>query len=101
VIETTHKSLLGMDFHELRRLVEGLDQPAYRSRQLFEAIYGQRVESVDEISTLPELLREQLKTQGFSIGRAETLHKFASADGTVRYLMKFADSQTVETVWMP
>ena len=27
--------------------------------------------------------------------------KFASADGTVRYLIEFEDGQSVETVWMP
>jgi 23S rRNA (adenine2503-C2)-methyltransferase len=27
--------------------------------------------------------------------------KFVSRDGTVRYLVKFSDEQTVETVWMP
>ena len=27
--------------------------------------------------------------------------KFISRDGTVRYLVKFSDEQTVETVWMP
>ncbi len=27
--------------------------------------------------------------------------KFVSTDGTVRYLLAFADGQSVETVWMP
>ena len=27
--------------------------------------------------------------------------KFVSRDGTVRYLLRLADSETVETVWMP
>jgi len=30
-----------------------------------------------------------------------TDRKFASSDGTVRYLLRLGDSETVETVWMP
>jgi 23S rRNA (adenine2503-C2)-methyltransferase len=35
------------------------------------------------------------------VGAARIEKKFVSADGTVRYLIAFADGQSVETVWMP
>ncbi|MBZ5722718.1 MAG: 23S rRNA (adenine(2503)-C(2))-methyltransferase RlmN [Acidobacteriia bacterium] len=94
-------SLLGLSLQELTALVEEAGQPAYRGRQLFEAIYGQRVESLEKITTLPQDFRASLTQRGSVIGLPAIEKKFVSADGTVRYLIALADQQTVETVWMP
>ena len=95
-----NKELLGLSIQELSLIVEGLGQPAYRARQLAEAIYRQRVESLEKITSLPATFRAELAAC-HSIGLPEVQKKFVSHDGTVRYLMQFADGQSVETVWMP
>src|SRR5271165_3842971 len=95
------QALLGMDAPELSLLVESEGEPAYRARQLMEAVYRERVQSIDEISTLPKPLRARLAEQGISVGLPTMEKKFVSQDGTVRYLIGFADGQSVETVWMP
>ncbi len=95
------KTLLGLTLQELTEVMLELEQPAYRAKQCFEALYIQRIDSIDQISTLPQNLRERLIQEGFSVGSAKIERKFLSKDGTVRYLMGFADSQSVETVWMP
>jgi 23S rRNA (adenine2503-C2)-methyltransferase len=95
------RALLGLDRDELAATVKGLDEPAYRARQLLEAVYRQRVQSIDEISTLPQELRANLVEKGVAIGMPRIEQRFLSVDGTVRYLIAFADGQTVETVWMP
>jgi 23S rRNA (adenine2503-C2)-methyltransferase len=94
-------ALLGQDRAELAALVEGLDEPAYRGQQLLEAVYRQRVELVEQISTLPQQLRGKLAEKGILIGLPRIEQRFVSQDGTVRYLIAFADGQSVETVWMP
>jgi 23S rRNA (adenine2503-C2)-methyltransferase len=93
--------LLGLDRTEMASLVESWGEPAYRTKQLLEAVYRQRVESVDEISTLSQQLRSKLTGNAVSIGLPGIEKRFVSQDGTVRYLMAFPDGQTVETVWMP
>ena len=93
-------SLLGMDRDELDSLAAEAGQPSYRAKQIMEAVYRQRVERLAEISTLPTEFRERLERSGVTVG-AQIEKKFASVDGTVRYLIGFADGQTVETVWMP
>src|SRR5271165_2221079 len=93
--------LLGMEKSELAFLVESEGEPAYRVRQLMEAVYRQRVGSVDQISTLPQGLRVKLGEKGVSVGLPRIEKRFMSQDGTVRYLIEFADGQSVETVWMP
>jgi 23S rRNA (adenine2503-C2)-methyltransferase len=94
-------SLLGMDREEIAALVSEAGEPAYRAKQLMDAVYRQRVESLAEISTLPQEFRERLGASGVSVGAARIEKKFESVDGTVRYLIGFGDGQSVETVWMP
>jgi 23S rRNA (adenine2503-C2)-methyltransferase len=98
-IETT--TLLGMDRQELSALVTEAGQPSYRAKQIMEAVYRQRVESLEEVSTLPQEFRERLTESGVTVGAARIENKFVSGDGTVRYLIGFSDGQSVETVWMP
>ena len=76
-------------------------EPEYRARQLFEAIYSQRLPRLDLISTLPRRFRTILQDQGLEIGQPRIQKSFPSVDGTIRYLVAMADSETVETVWMP
>ena len=99
--QSTHNSLLGLQLTELTLLVEEFGQPTYRARQLFEALYRQRVETPEQISTLPQDFRQSLSERGISVGLPGIEKKFASSDGTVRYLVACADDQSVETVWMP
>jgi 23S rRNA (adenine2503-C2)-methyltransferase len=94
-------ALLGFDQSELTALVDSLGEPGYRAKQLVEAVYRQRVDSLDEISTLSQQLRARLSQKGVSIGLPRIEQRFVSQDGTVRYLIAFADGQSVETVWMP
>ena len=94
-------ALLGLDRAELAALVAGMGEPAYRAAQLLEAVYRQRVESVDQISTLPQGFRVELAEKGVSVGLPRIEQRFVSVDGTVRYLIAFGDGQSVETVWMP
>jgi 23S rRNA (adenine2503-C2)-methyltransferase len=94
-------TVLGLDRSELASLVDTLGEPAYRASQLLDAVYRQWVDSLEQISTLPQPLRAKLAEKGTSIGFPRVERRFVSQDGTVRYLMALADGQTVETVWMP
>jgi 23S rRNA (adenine2503-C2)-methyltransferase len=93
--------LLGLSLEEMTSLAVESGQPSYRGQQLFDAVYRQRLESLDQISTLPAQYRVQLAEQRWAIGTPTVDRKFLSADGTVRYLIKLADGEAVETVWMP
>ncbi len=94
-------SLLGLSLQELTNLALGSGQPAYRGQQLFDAVYRQKIERLDQASTLPLEYRARLAEQGWGVGLPGIARKFVSSDGTVRYLVELADGETVETVWMP
>jgi 23S rRNA (adenine2503-C2)-methyltransferase len=101
MLSQTSNSLLGLNLQELTNLALGSGQPAYRGQQLFDAIYRQKIDQLDQVSTLPLEYRVWLTEQGWRVGLPKIDRKFSSSDGTVRYLMELADGQTVETVWMP
>src|ERR1700722_9534828 len=95
------KPLFGATLQDLASLMEHLGQPAYRATQLNEALYRQRVASLHQITTLPQSLRDSMQAEGYTVGLPELLQTARSIDGTERYLVRMADGETVETVWMP
>jgi 23S rRNA (adenine2503-C2)-methyltransferase len=101
MVEPLTWTLLGMNREELGTLVSEAEEPSYRAKQIMEAVYRQRVETLEEISTLPQEFRERLERSGVTVGAARIEKRFVSVDGTVRYLIGFVDGQSVETVWMP
>ena len=94
--------LFGLSREELTvRMVEA-GEPAWRGQQLADAIYRQRIQSVDEITTFSKELRERLQARGWTVGRPGIAQVFRSVDETERYLVDGQGSlDTVETVWMP
>lgn len=97
----SQNALLGLTRSEVSALVDQWGEPSYRTSQLLEGVYRQRVETIEQISTLPQQLRLKLAELGVAVGLPEIDKRFVSLDGTVRYLMEFTDGQSVETVWMP
>ena len=83
--------------------MDALGEPAFRGRQIAEALYCQRVEELSSVTTLPKSLRDRLTAAGWRIGRPTIAQVFQSTDGTERYLIQCPGPQaeTVETVWMP
>lgn len=84
-----------MDAAEIQQAL-GPGQPRFRAQQIYEAVYHQRVTSLDQITTIPKALREVLP-----LGLPEIAKTYDSVDGTRRYLLRLADGKTVESVWMP
>jgi 23S rRNA (adenine2503-C2)-methyltransferase len=99
--EAKQSGLVGLNLQELAALVQEAGEPPYRARQLFDAVYRQRVDSAEQISNLSREFRRGLQEKGLVIGLPSLEKKFISRDGTVRYLMGLADGDSVETVWMP
>jgi 23S rRNA (adenine2503-C2)-methyltransferase len=100
-VEPRQKALFGMSLDELKALMASLGQKGYRATQIAEALYRQRVTSLDEITVLPAALRSELAAAGYTLSLPEIVQTARSVDGTERYLIRLADGETVETVWMP
>lgn len=73
----------------------------YRVRQIFRWLYKIGVKSFDEMTDIPEELRKKLKAL-FHITHPTILdERRSNIDGTVKYLLKLEDGNTIETVFLP
>ncbi|PSB18633.1 23S rRNA (adenine(2503)-C(2))-methyltransferase RlmN [filamentous cyanobacterium CCP2] len=91
--------LLGRSLPDLTEWVQQQGQPAYRGKQLHQWIYQQGVRSLTEISVFPKQWRSELAD--FPVGRSSLHYRAPAADGTVKYLLRLADGQIIETVGIP
>jgi 23S rRNA (adenine2503-C2)-methyltransferase len=92
--------LLSLTPAALETFVVGLGQPRFRAGQLFAWLHGRGATDFDGMTDQPATLRERL-AQTARIDRARIESVAASADGTKKYLVAFADGQTVEAVGLP
>jgi 23S rRNA (adenine2503-C2)-methyltransferase len=91
--------IVGMDLADLREAL-GPEQPAYRARQIYDAVYRRGASDLVRITTLPSEVRKNLESRhGIGLPHVERLYQ--SVDGTRRYLLRLEDSRTVEAVLMP
>jgi 23S rRNA (adenine2503-C2)-methyltransferase len=100
-VQSPKNELLSLSNQELTDVVQSLGEPAFRARQIADAIFRQRRETLDAAPNLPKNLKTGLAELGYQVGFPRIEQKFTSVDGTVRYLIGFADGESVETVWMP
>src|SRR5256886_3452659 len=79
--------LLGKSKEELRAFCVALGEPAFRGAQIYHALYSKRKFDVAQITNLPAALRERPSKEA-RITLPEVKQRFASTDGSVRYLFR-------------
>ena len=95
-----HKIVLaGLALEEIEKITAELNGSAFRAKQIHKWIYAKSVSSIDEMTDLPLQFRENLKK--IAVVSAITVkQRQISSDGTIKYLLEFADGHCVETVLM-
>src|SRR4029077_17347667 len=88
--------LLGKSKEELREMCAALGEPPYRGGQIYHALYAERKFEVTRITNLPAALRERLSKEA-RITLPEVKQRYASADGSVRYLFGPVDAEKDKT----
>src|SRR6267142_2520957 len=84
--------LLGKSKEELREFCVALGEPAFRGPQIYHALYAERKFDVAQITNLPAALRERLSKEA-RLTLPEVKRRFASADGSVRYLFGLGSAE--------
>jgi len=77
--------LLGKSKSELREMCAAMGEIAYRGGQIYHALYAERKFDIAQMTNLPAALRARLATEA-SITLPAAKQRFASTDGSVRYL---------------
>jgi 23S rRNA (adenine2503-C2)-methyltransferase len=84
--------LLGKSKEELGAFCVALGEPAFRGAQIYHALYAERKFDVAQITNLPKELRERLSKEA-RVALPKVKQRFASADGSVRYLFGLDDEE--------
>ena len=79
--------LLGKSKEELRAFCEALGEPAYRGGQIYRALYVEKRLETGDMTNLPAAFRARLEKEA-TITMPEVRQRFASRDGSVRYLVE-------------
>lgn len=98
-MDENRPDLKDMTQEELEKFCVGIGEKKYRGGQIFRWLY-RGAENLDEMTDLPESLREKLKGLcHISICRIEKKY-VSSIDGTTKYLLKLEDGNIIESVLM-
>ena len=94
------QSLLGMDIDALEEAVVAAGMKKFRARQLWRWVWRHGLTSFDEMSDLGKPARESFAAM-FSLDRPVVTRRLQSTDGTIKWLLRFADGNEAETVYIP
>src|SRR5437868_14565006 len=75
-------------------------QPAFRATQIYKSVYQRWFDDFELMTDLPKALRSELAGE-WDIKLPSVHRRFDSRDGTRRYLVRLADSEFAETVFIP
>lgn len=87
--------LLDMSLSEIKEYVCSLGFPAFRGKQLFDALISGK--KLEEVTNLPKELISALKE---SYPSFNLIKKLEASDGTAKYVFKLSDGEIVESVLM-
>lgn len=91
---------LGLTSRAWEALAAARGLPAYRGRQIFDAIHERGVLDYAAMQTLPETLRAEL-SRDLPIRVPEVARREDAADGSVKLGLRLSDGALVEAVFMP
>ena len=93
-------SLLELDATALEAVIRELGEPAYRARQVWDAVHKRALLDFESMTDLPQHLRDAL-AERFRLGPGELVQDLDSEDGsTSKSLLRLSDGELVESVLM-
>jgi len=92
--------LVGLSRAELAAELAAIGEAPFRAKQLWHWIYHRGETDFSRMSSIARPLQQRLAQQ-FVISRPEPVAVQSSADETRKFLFRFRDGQTAETVYIP
>jgi 23S rRNA (adenine2503-C2)-methyltransferase len=93
-------NLLNFDHQMMREYFISIGEKPFRADQIMKWIYHFGYSDFDQMTNLNKKLKEKLKAT-CEISAPEISEKQVSSDGTIKYALRLAGGQEVETVWIP
>lgn len=93
------KILSGMSLEDLTTFTDSLNESKYRAKQIHNWLYLKSVSEIEQMTDISKSSREKI-SEIAQVTDVKIKNKQVSTDGTVKYLLEFADGNCVETVLM-
>ena len=93
-------NLLNFDHQMMRDYFSSIGEKPFRADQIMKWIYHFGYEDFEQMTNINKKLREKLQ-RNCEISAPTISEKQTSSDGTIKYALKLAGGQEVETVWIP
>jgi len=93
------RSIYSLNLEEWEDFVVSNGQPKFRAAQIFDWLYVKQVKTFDEMKNVPKVLKE-LIDDVFDFTTFEIEQQQEASDGTIKFLFRLADDNTIETVLM-
>lgn len=93
------KILSGMNIEQLTEFTDSIGESKFRAKQLHNWIYLKSAADFDAMTDLSKATREKLKETAI-LTDVKIKQKQVSTDGTIKYLLEYADGNCAETVLM-
>jgi 23S rRNA (adenine2503-C2)-methyltransferase len=93
-------NLIGHDHRAMSRYFSELGEKPFRASQLLKWIHQQGVYDYASMTNLSKALRGKLASQT-TLDLPEIIQDQVSADGTRKWLLRLADGNSIETVFIP
>src|SRR6201987_6346485 len=98
--EAPRRNLVGLGREALAAEMAAFGAEPFRARQLWHWLYHRGAADFAAMSSLSKGFREKLAA-GYELSRPAVSRELVSIDGTRKWLLRFADGQEVETVYIP
>ena len=99
-LENEKIKLIGMTLEELQNVAMRGKMPKFVGKQLAQWLYDKKVTSFDEMANISKKNKEWL-SENYEIGRETPASASKSSDGTVKYLFKVGNGNSIESVYIP
>ena len=94
------KNIRELKLSDLENILNKLEEPGYRSRQIFRWLWKERVSSFNQMSNISSKCKDYLNNN-FNIQYTEIDKKIKSNDGTIKFLFTLPDGKKCEGVLIP
>ena len=86
------KNIRELKLSDLENILNKLEEPGYRSRQIFRWLWKERVSSFNQMSNISSKCKDYLNNN-FNIQYTEIDKKIKSNDGTIKFLFTLPDGK--------
>jgi 23S rRNA (adenine2503-C2)-methyltransferase len=95
---SSDKDLKNKSYNDLLELTQQYGQKNFCASYIFSFVHQKDAAQIDDITPLPKLFRQNLKSAGYGISHVNVSERHDDPDGTVKFVFGLEDGVRIESV---